>query len=94
MKRNLNKRLIIWAAIVSGILMIPLIAQFPWTLGDYVFATTVLSILALTYEAVTKNMTKFSHKLIAGVILLGVIIFIIGWAATGPDSEGLVNQGR
>lgn len=79
------KKLSIWAVIIFGILMIPFTTQMPWTKGDYLFAGSVLFILATVYELTTKNMKKLSNRLIVGVILIIVIFMIIGWAATGPD---------
>lgn len=93
-KINSNKRLGICVVVIAGILMIPFITKAPWTGSDYLFAGVVLSVLALIYEIVTKNMKSTKQKLIVAAILLGVIVLIIGWAATGPENEALINQGR
>jgi predicted PurR-regulated permease PerM len=82
---NLNKKISIWAVVIAGVLAIPFITRAPWTLGDYFFAGIVLSILATIYEAVTKKMHSTKQKLIVAAIVLGIIVLIIGWAATGPD---------
>lgn len=83
--KNMTKKLGIWALVVAGILMIPLLTQAPWSAGDFIFAGIVLFILATIYEFTTRNMTSLKQKLLVGIILLGVIILIVGWAATGPD---------
>lgn len=36
-------------------------------------------------ELVARNMKNKYHRMIVDVILLGVIILILGWAATGPE---------
>jgi hypothetical protein len=92
--KSLKKRLGVWAIVVAGVLMIPLLTKAQWTQGDYVFAGTVLFVLAAIYELATRNTRNFKHKLIVAAVLLGVIVLIIGWAATGPDSEAIIKNGR
>lgn len=94
MKKNIKKRLSIWAIVIAGILMIPFLTQAPWTKGDFIFAGAVLFTLATIYEVTTRNMKNVKSKLIVAAVLLGVIVLILGWAATGPDSETVINQGR
>lgn len=84
-KPNILKRLGLWAGVVSGILMIPLLAKFPWTTFDFVFAGSVLFVLATFYELTTRNMTNHRHRLIVGIVVLLLIVLIQGWAAAGPD---------
>jgi 4-hydroxybenzoate polyprenyltransferase len=91
---NSLKKISIWAVVISGVLMIPFLTNAPWTKGDYIFAGIVLSALATIYELVTKKMRSTKQKLVVAAILLGVIVLIIGWAATGPENEAMLNQGR
>lgn len=79
-KRNVSKRLSMWAMLVASILMIPLLGQFPWTLSDYVFAGVVLFGSATAYELITKNMRNEMHRLVVGFIILTFIFLIWGFA--------------
>jgi len=82
---KMKKRLGIWALVVAGILMIPFLTQAPWTKGDFILAGAVLLTLAAIYEITTRNMKNVKNKLIVAAVLLGTIVLILGWAATGPD---------
>lgn len=83
-KKIVNK-LVFWSAVIITILLIPFATKAPWTSFDYIFAGTVLTILATIYEYATRNVTSLKSKSLVGFILLGVIVLIIGWAAGGPD---------
>lgn len=83
-KRNIPKRITIWAGVVTAILMIPLITNAPWTGSDFIFAGIILLMCATVYELSTKNMSNVKHRasVAAGVILF--IFLVMGWAASGP----------
>ena len=83
--KSMTKRLSIWALVVAVVLMIPFLTQSPWTAGDYIFAGTVLFILATIYEFVTRNMRNPKHKFFVAVAIFIVIGLILAWAAAGPD---------
>lgn len=83
-KININKRLSIWAVIVSVVLMIPFVTKAPWTKGDYIFAGLVLMVLVAIYEFLTRNKSK-KHRFAVGLGFLIIVALILGWAATGPD---------
>ena len=85
MKTDITKRLGVWAVVVAGILMIPFLTQAPWTKGDFIYAGAALFALATIYEITTRNMKNVNQKIIIAAALLGFIVLIIGWAATGPD---------
>jgi hypothetical protein len=80
----MKKRLSTWALIVVGIQMIPLLLRAPWTFGDYVFATVVLFGSASLFEYTTRNMRDTSHRIIVGIAVLTVVIFIWGLAVADP----------
>lgn len=83
-QRNIPKRLSVWAMIVVAILMIPLLTKAPWTGSDYVFAGIVLSLCAITYEMITRNMSNPKQRAAVGTGVLFFIFMVIGWAASGP----------
>ena len=80
MKRNITKRLRVWAIVVAGILMIPLLAKAPWTGGDFIFAGSVLFGLATIYEFATKNMSNKRNRIFAAIGVLAVLVLIQAWA--------------
>lgn len=82
-KKSMTKRLSIWAAIVAAILMIPFVTKAPWTGSDYVFAGTVLFGAASIYEFTTRKMTNPNHRIIVGITVITVLIFIWGLAVSG-----------
>lgn len=83
-QRNIAKRLSMWAIVVAAILPIPLLANAPWTAGDFVFAAVVLSACATVYELATKNMNNAKRRAAVGAAVLFFIFLVIGWAAAGP----------
>lgn len=83
MKNNITKRLSIWALVVAGILMIPLLANAPWTVFDFVFAGVILFGAATIFELATKNMKDSTHKIVIGILVAGTVICI--WAMAVAD---------
>lgn len=82
--KNLPKRLSIWAAVVAAILMIPFVAQMPWSAGDFIFAGVVLFGLATVYELATRNIKNVKYRVIVGAVIVTVLILIWAWAVAGP----------
>lgn len=74
------KRLGVWAVIVAAILMIPFLAGFPWTQGDYVFAGIVLFGAATVYEMATKSRSDKMHRIAVGAAVAMAVFLIWGWA--------------
>jgi hypothetical protein len=85
MQRNIRKRLLVWAVVVAAILMIPLLANAPWTALDFIFGAVVLSASATVYELATRNMRHKKHRIAAGIAVLAAIGLVMVWAAAGPD---------
>jgi predicted PurR-regulated permease PerM len=83
-QRSMAKRLAVWMIVVVAILMIPLLANAPWTFGDFVFAGIVLSACAAVYEYATRNMSSVKQRAAVAAAVLFFIFLVIGWAATGP----------
>ncbi len=84
MKTNTTKRLGMWAALVASILMLPLLANAPWTISDFIFAGVVLFGSASVYEFTTKNMNNKTHRMVVGIGVLTVVLLIWAWAVAGP----------
>lgn len=81
--KNTAKRLIFWAGVVTAVLTIPLAANFPWTASDFVFAGSVLFSAGLGYELATMNMDNPHHRLLLGVGVTAIVMFI--WALAVAD---------
>lgn len=80
--RNTAKRLVVWVGFVTGVLMIPLLANAPWTGSDFVFAGVVLFGAALGYELATRNMDS-KKRIIVGAGVAAMVLFI--WALAVAD---------
>ena len=83
-QRNIAPRLSVWAVVVAAILTIPLLANAPWTVGDFISAAVVLSVCAIVYELATRNINDAKHRAAVGAAVLFFIFLVIGWAAAGP----------
>lgn len=79
-KTNITKRLSMWAVVVAAILAIPLLAKFPWTLGDFIFAGAILFGAASAYEITTGNMTNKMHRVAVGAAAAFIVLLIWAWA--------------
>jgi hypothetical protein len=81
-------RAIRWSAI-AGLLALPAIAmQFTrevnWTAGDFLFAGVVLVGAGMLYELAAWKLTNRLHRTLAGLLILGFVVAVWGWAAAGP----------
>ena len=73
-----NKRLAAIVLFVSGLLCIPLIAQFPWDLRDFVIAGFLLFGTGLSCELVLRKVKSPIKRIIfCGLLLL--VLFLV-WA--------------
>ncbi|RJQ36337.1 hypothetical protein C4552_03555 [Candidatus Parcubacteria bacterium] len=68
------KRLSIWAVLVVAILMIPLLAQWPWTRGDFVFAVVVLFGSALLYELIARTSGNAAYRFAVGMAVAAMLL--------------------
>jgi hypothetical protein len=64
---------------VAFLLLIPLIAGFPWTLLDYVVAGIMLSGTGLLCELVMRKVKKLGYRIILCGVILSTLVLI--WAA-------------
>jgi hypothetical protein len=74
-----NKRLIGIVLAVALLLLIPVIAGFPWTRLDYMTAGVLLLGTGFLCELVLRKVKKFEYQIaLCGGILLGLVLI---WAA-------------
>jgi hypothetical protein len=78
--KSLQSKLLIWAAVVTGILMIPLLGQAPWSLEDYIFAGIVLFGAASGYELITFKLKSQLYRIMVALGALGGVMLIWAWA--------------
>ena len=80
--QEITRRLIVWAAVVAFILLIPLVAmQFTeevnWDLFDFAFMGALLFGTGLAYELVARKGGTFAYRIAVGVAL--VAAFLLVW---------------
>jgi len=79
--QDITRRLIVWAAVVAFILLIPLVAmQFTkevnWDLFDFAFMGTVLFGAGLAYELVARKRGAAAYRAAVGLALAGVFLLV------------------
>ncbi len=77
-----KKRLIVWAVVISLILMVSLVAmqftdEIDWNLFDFVVMGTVLIGIGIAYELVARKSTKTVYRVAFGIGLTGA--FLLFW---------------
>jgi hypothetical protein len=73
-----NKRLIGIVFVVALLLLIPLVARFPWSRFDFIVAGTLLLGTGLMCELVLRTVTRVKHRIIlCGVILAALVLIWI-----------------
>ena len=81
-RRSIPWRLLGWGAAL-GLLLVPLLAGFPWTLSDYVFAGAVFAIVGGTFELAVRKSGNGWYR--GGVAVALATAFLLVWinAAVG-----------
>lgn len=74
------KKLSIWAIIVVGVLMIPLLTSAPWTMRDFVLAGVVLFGSATLYELLASKINNRYFRIVVGFAVGLLVIAIWAWA--------------
>jgi len=69
-------RMIGWAVPI-GLLTIPLIAHFPWTLSDFIFAGAMFAVVGGSFELAVRASGNLSYRLGAAVAL--ATAFLLVW---------------
>ncbi len=85
MKRKQIIKIVTWSTIA---LIIPILGQlfvngWNWGLGDFVFAWVFFNLLGLTCTFVTNKITHRTGKILAGIIVIAIFVFIWVTLATG-----------
>lgn len=75
-----NQRFIGNLLLVAFILLIPVIANFPWTSLDYIFAGTVLTGAVLLIELALRKVTQKTNRIMLIGGILGMVLLIWAWA--------------
>ncbi len=95
MMQDITRRLVVWAAVVAFILLIPLLAmQFTdevvWDLADFIVMGGLLFGVGLAYELVARRSEKTVYRGALGVGLAGA--FLLFWV---NDAVGIIgNEGQ
>jgi hypothetical protein len=66
------------AIVTVGILMIPLLARFPWTLSDFIVMGILISSVGTLVELARTKVRNKTHRiaLIAGFVFLGLWLWV------------------
>jgi hypothetical protein len=71
-----------WIALGTGaVLLIPLIAQWPWTLGDFILMGVLLFGAGSTFVFLVRKLPK--HRLTIGIVVLAALLYIWAELAVG-----------
>lgn len=66
-------------ALVTGlILLVPLVGGWPWALGDFAAAGTLLFGIGLTYLLLATRVRERKNRIALGIAL--IFIFLLVWA--------------
>lgn len=84
--KPLINRLLIWAVITGIILTLPYFAKWRWTAGDYLLGGLMLYGSASVYEILTDRVKTRQKKAVIGTVIVIILLFVWGFAATGFDS--------
>lgn len=72
-----SARLALWVGAALA-LLVPLVAGFPWTAGDYVFAAILMFGSLALYEVVARTQGSTAYRAGAGLAIGGV--FLLEWS--------------
>ncbi len=74
--QNITRRLVVWAAVVALILMVPLLARAPWSLADFVVAGVLLFGTGLTYELVARKGGTIAYRAAIGIACAAALLLV------------------
>jgi hypothetical protein len=74
-----NIRLVGVVLAIAILLLIPLIAGFPWTMLDFIVAGIMLLGTGLACELVMRKVKNFKYRIAGCAAILGTLVLI--WAA-------------
>lgn len=76
--KNTARNIIRLALITAGLLLIPLLGNWPWTLSDFIVMGALIFSTGLVYELGVKMVTRGTHRIYLAIAL--VIVFLLVWA--------------
>ncbi len=86
-RRGSPWRIAAWAA-AALVLLLPLVAGAPWTVGDFVFAGALILGVGVPFELVVRKTDAIAYRAGAGLALSGAFLLVWVNAAVGiTDSE-------
>lgn len=94
MLRDTTRRLIVWAGVVAGILLIPLVAmqftdEVQWSLFDFVIMGGALFAIGLIYELIARQSRNTIYRIAFGVgLLTAFLLFWVNGAVGIIGNEG------
>ncbi len=80
-------RVLGWSG-AAFLLLLPLIANAPWTASDYVFAAVLIGGVGGLFELAVRNSRSPAHRAAVGVALAGAFLTIWVNAAVGMIGDG------
>jgi hypothetical protein len=90
--RNTYRSVLGVALVTAFLLLIPLLANWPWTLGDFVFAGALISGTGLAYVLVARKGGNMAYRFAFGVALAAAFLLVWINLAVGiigePDEVG------
>jgi hypothetical protein len=76
--KTTTRNIIRIALVTGGLLLIPLLGNWPWTLGDFVIAGVLLFGTGLVYELLIKRVRDSAYRIYLAIAL--AIAFLLVWA--------------
>ena len=74
--RNAYRSVVGVALATAFILLIPLLAEWPWTLADFVFAGALIFGTGLTYVLVARKAGNIAYRAAVGVALAAALLLV------------------
>jgi hypothetical protein len=83
MMQNIPRRLFVWAVVVALILLVPLLAQAPWDLFDFVVTGGLLFGVGFAYELVARSSGNTVYRIALGIGLVAAFLLALVNGAVG-----------
>jgi hypothetical protein len=78
-----NKSLIRITLIAALLLLIPLLARWPWTIGDFIFAGILILGAGFGYELISRKTNNKTYKIAVGIAVITTFLLLWINAAVG-----------
>ena len=80
---NLSRNILRTAIATVGLLLIPLLARWDWTAGDFVIMGTLLFGTGFLYSLITWKVSNPSRRAVIGIVLFLALLLIWAELAVG-----------